>query len=281
MAYEIDFIGVGDCVKKDADAIAIRWIDENDIYHIGIYDGGVQSHGEKLVEHIKKYYFDEKNNESIDFVICSHSDSDHASGLKFVLENMDVKALYMNRPWLYVDDIIESGDIELTDGRITPESLKERLRTKYKYIRDLENVAIEKEIPIYSIFQGDVIEDKLITLSPTKELYLKLLVESEKTPLKEVEGTTNFSESFIGKTFEYIKSLIETWKNEELKEEVTTSAENEMSVILLGEMAEENFLLTGDGGLRALDTALEYSENIEISIRDTVRRTDAQINLAL
>lgn len=84
--------------------------------------------------------------------------------------------------------------------------------------------------------------------------------KSKRHKLQEVESTTNFSESFIGKAFEYIKSLIETWKKEELKVEVTTSAENEMSVILLGEMAEENFLLTGDGGLRALDTALEYSE---------------------
>lgn len=30
MAYEIDFIGVGDDTKKDADAIAIRWKDKND-----------------------------------------------------------------------------------------------------------------------------------------------------------------------------------------------------------------------------------------------------------
>lgn len=271
MAYEIDFIGVGSDVKKDADAIAIRWRDESDIYHIGIYDGGLQAHGEKMVEHINQYYFENENNISIDFVICSHSDADHTSGLKYVLENLDVKALYMNRPWLYVDDIIESVNIELTDGRITPNSLTERLREKYKYICELEEIATEKEIPIYSVFQGDIIEERLTVLSPTREMYLQLMVESEKTPIKEVEATKKISESFIGKAFEYIKSLIETWKKEELKEGVSTSAENEMSVILLGRMTEENFLLTGDGGLRALGVANDYSQSIGISIRDTVR----------
>lgn len=52
MAYEIDFIGVGDDTKKDADAIAIRWKDKNDNYKIAVYDGGLQAHGDKMVEHL-------------------------------------------------------------------------------------------------------------------------------------------------------------------------------------------------------------------------------------
>lgn len=271
MAYEVDFIGVGSIVKKDADAIAIRWKDNNDIYHIGIYDGGLQAHGEKMVEHIKKYYFEGNNNTYIDFIICSHSDSDHTSGLKYVIENMNVKALYMNRPWLYVEDIIENVNIELTDGRITANSLEERLRDKYKYVCELENLAVERGIPIYSIFQGDVIESSFTVLSPTKELYLRLMVESEKTPLKEVDPEKNVSELFFRKEHEYIKSLIETWKNEELKEGVITIAENEMSVILLGQMVEENIIFTGDGGIRALGAAIDYSESIGVSLKDTVK----------
>lgn len=34
MAYEIDFIGVGNEVKKDADAITIRWKDDNGDYKL-------------------------------------------------------------------------------------------------------------------------------------------------------------------------------------------------------------------------------------------------------
>ena len=56
-AYEIDFIGVGDEVKKDADAITIRWKDDNGDYKIAVYDGGLQAHGDKMVEHLNEYYF--------------------------------------------------------------------------------------------------------------------------------------------------------------------------------------------------------------------------------
>lgn len=39
MAYEIDFVGVGDECKKDADAIALRWKDLFGNYKIAVYDG--------------------------------------------------------------------------------------------------------------------------------------------------------------------------------------------------------------------------------------------------
>ena len=144
MAYEIDFIGVGDDTKKDADAIAIRWKDKNDNYKIAVYDGGLQAHGDKMVEHLNEYYFSDLNDKIIDCVICSHSDLDHTSGLKHILEEFEVKKLYMNRPWLYIDDVWDS----VNDGRITKASLCERLKKQYKYISDLEEIAEEKEIEI-------------------------------------------------------------------------------------------------------------------------------------
>ena len=140
-AYEIDFIGVGDEVKKDADAITIRWKDDNGDYKIAVYDGGLQAHGDKMVEHLNEYYFSDSTDKVIDCVICSHSDLDHASGLKRILEEFEVKKLYMNRPWLYIDDVWDS----VSDGRITKESLCERLKKEYQYISDLEKMAEDKE----------------------------------------------------------------------------------------------------------------------------------------
>ena len=259
MAYEVDFIGVGEEVKKDADSIAIRWKDDNGNFRVGVYDGGLQAHGEKLVEFLNQYYFENCENACIDFVMCSHSDLDHVSGLKFILENFHVKVLYMNRPWEFAKDIIDDVNINVTDGRITEKSLQERLRNKYKYISELEEIANEQEIPILNSFQGEVIEQKFTVLSPTKDLYLQLLVESEKTPIEKADTENNVTESIIKRVFSYVKSLLESWKTEELKEDVSTSAENEMSVVLLGEMNEENFLLTGDAGIRALDLSLQFS----------------------
>lgn len=85
----------------------------------------------------------------------------------------------MNRPWLYIDEIWD----KVNDGRITKDSLVRRLKEQYKYICDLENVAVEKGIEIIEAFQGTTIEDKLEILSPSKDFYLHLLVESNKTPL--------------------------------------------------------------------------------------------------
>lgn len=78
--------------KKDADAIAIRWKDKNDNYKIAVYDGGLQAHGDKMVEHLNEYYFSDLNDKIIDCVICSHSDLDHTSGLKHILEEFEVKS---------------------------------------------------------------------------------------------------------------------------------------------------------------------------------------------
>lgn len=271
MAYEIDFIGVGEEAKKDADAIAIRWKDNDGNFRVGVYDGGLQVHGEKLVEFLNQYYFENCKNACIDFVVCSHSDLDHVSGLKSILENFKVKALYMNRPWEFAKDIMDDVNINLTDGRITENSLQDRLRDKYQYICELEEIANEKEVPIYDAFQGDVIEQKFTVLSPTKDFYLQLLVESEKTPIEGNDTENIVAESFIKRAFSYVMSLLETWKKEELKEDVSTSAENEMSVVLLGEMDEENFLLTGDAGIRALDSSIQFSDASNVSLKDTVK----------
>lgn len=265
MAYEIDFIGINSESKKDADAISLRWKDASGKYKVAVYDGGLRAHGEKMEEHLKQFYFAADDERTIDYVICSHSDLDHASGLKSILENFTVNALYMNRPWLYIEDIWDS----VNDGRITKDSLIRRLKEQYPYICDLETIATEKNIPIYEAFQGTIVENRLQILSPSKDFYLQLLIESNKTPL-----TENCSSSFAKITqtvFQYVRNLIETWTVEKLKEDVSTTAENEMSVVILGEMDEENFLLTGDAGIRALDSAISYSEQIGKSILDTVK----------
>ena len=57
MKYEIDFIGVSkDKTSTNADAICFRW-ENHDGYKIAVYDVGLKVYGEKLVDHLNKYYF--------------------------------------------------------------------------------------------------------------------------------------------------------------------------------------------------------------------------------
>lgn len=260
MAYEVDFISVSDSEsKQDADAIVIRW-KNGDHYKIAVYDGGLQAHGEKMCNHLNDYYFDNNQDKVLDAVIVSHSDQDHTSGLKTILENFTVKALYMNRPWLYAKELYDN----INDDRITVNSLKQRLKDNYSYIADLEGVAEEKGIPIYEAFAGEEIEDRFLVLSPSREFYLQLIVESYKTPLEEnAKG---------GVVYKFVQSLSrEDWNVETLHEDVSTSAENEMSVVLFGDMEEEGVLLVGDAGVRALNSAYSYALENDISLKDKVK----------
>lgn len=252
MKYELEFIGFNE-PAKDADAICFRFYNDSlKRYIIGVYDGGTQKYGEYLKKHMLKYYFQDPENLTIDFVICSHSDLDHASGLTEILNNFTVMNLVMNRPWKYIDDLFPRVD----DGRITKKSLEERLRKAYPYIDKLEKLAIEKGIPIFDGFQGTKIYSQIEILSPSKEFYLDLLVESEKTPLTEL-----VTKSFLERAITAIKNVIESWTNELLREDVSTTAENETSIILIGDMIDEKFLLTGDSGVRGLKKAILYAKD--------------------
>ena len=272
MSYEIDFIGVAaDKAKKDADAICLRWKKETTIYgtqlyKIGVIDGGFETHGDAMVKHMNQYYFDDvdgnidADEKIIDFMVITHPDQDHTIGLKKVLDNFNVKKIYMNRPWLYVDDLYK----KVNDGRIKKESLRRRLRDKYKPIADIEDIAEEQDIPIYEAFEGSYVEDELLILSPSKQFYLDLLVESEKTPLQ--DSTTlqqdGIFSKFVKGARELVLNLLETWDVETLREDVTTSAENETSVIMRGIIDGSGFLLTGDAGIRALNKAVDYMDLI-------------------
>ena len=192
---------------------------------------------------------------------------DHVSGLKRILEEFEVKKLYMNRPWLYIDDVWDS----VNDGRITKESLCERLKKQYKYISELEEIAEEKNINICEAFQGKILEDKLEILSPSKDFYLELMIESNKTPLEKSNVSESAVRKIVNGLVQYVKNLIESWQDEKLREDVETTSENEMSVVVLGKMDEENFLLTGDAGIRALDSAIVYAEEKNEAIKDTVK----------
>ena len=107
MNYEIDFIGINE-EGKDASATCFRFFSEkHQRYIVGVYDGGFKAHGEALVKLLNKHYFMDDDSPFIDFVICSHSDNDHASGLTEVFDNFTVNNLFVNRPWLYASELYE------------------------------------------------------------------------------------------------------------------------------------------------------------------------------
>jgi beta-lactamase superfamily II metal-dependent hydrolase len=270
MKYEIDVIGV-DEDTTDADAICFRYYSEkHGRFLTFVYDGGTQEYGNALSEHLKKYYFPDGIG-CIDCIICSHPDQDHASGLSVILREFDFNCLIMNRPWLYVDKILKLID----DGRMTKDSLEAHLKDDYPYIATLEEIAISKgkENCIYEGFQGCNISNQLKIMSPTKQFFIEQITATYNPSLLDKikihykwDNITGFY-CPVAKLYPQQQSPYETWTNELLRDDVTTEPSNETSIVLLGDMEEENFLLTGDAGIKGLSSAINYSRKMNINLK--------------
>lgn len=253
--FEIDFLDVES--SKSGDAICVRYKD-GEITTIHVVDGGYQETGKSVVSHINKYY---DSPTKIDRVIVTHPDGDHAGGLRVVLEEFEVGELWMARPWLYAEDLIH---------RFTKysnvENLKNRLKETYPNLHALEEIALEKEIPILEPFQGASI-GKFRVLAPTKNRYLDLVVESDKTPESTtVDKATTTSGNFFAeaakKAVNFIKSL---WGDEKFSDQ-ETSNENEMSVVQYANILDKKILLTGDAGRMALTEAADFAPSVGLKL---------------
>jgi beta-lactamase superfamily II metal-dependent hydrolase len=255
MNYEIDFLPVGNG-ERSGDAICIRWQENNDKYKVMVVDGGIKESGEQIVEHIKQYY----NTNVVDYVVNTHPDQDHASGLNVVLKQLEVRELWIHRPWEYTQEIIDY----FKDKRITEESLRKRLQNSFSYVYPLEELAIEKRIPIKEPYQGAKI-GIFEVLSPSKEWYLhELIPDFNKTPDKKESVLQEGFEKVAEKVLNWIE---ETFDKETLNTDGTTSADNESSVILYANIDDRGILLTGDAGIRALNKAYEYKPTISHNLK--------------
>lgn len=247
--FEIDFLDVES--TKSGDAIALRY-EVGGAYSIHVVDGGFQDTGETVTEHIEKYY---GNPRAIDHVVATHPDGDHAAGLRTVLEQYHVGQLWMLRPWLYATDLISRF------SRFTSvEGLQRRLKEIYPNLAALEEIANERGIPIYEPFQGKRI-GAFTVLAPTKERYLDLVVQSERTPESVEARKTALAElgAFMeGAATKAVALLRAAWGEEAFSLEAT-SAENEMSVVQYASLCGERVLLTADAGRAGLSEAADYA----------------------
>lgn len=252
MSYEIDFLPVGNG-DTSGDAITVRW-QEAGAYKILVYDGGTKDSGLALVKHVREHY----QTNRVDYVVNSHPDGDHASGLSVVLENLEVGKLWMHRPWKYSAVILDY----FKDGRITDQSLAERLKSKMRAAFDLELLALKKGIPIYEPFQGEAIGPFWV-LSPPKDWYLHNLIPAfAKSPAQKATKSAAIDiATLLAESFQKAKDWTsEYWNIELLREDVETSAENESSVILFADFDGNGVLLTGDAGIQALNQAANCAE---------------------
>ena len=105
MAFEIDLLPVGS-EKKSGDCIAMRYCDlvnGKEKQTVIVVDGGYAgTWKDKLKPFLRKYYNCEIDGKiHIDYVILSHPDQDHVSGLVEMAkdEDVEIEMIMMHRPW--------------------------------------------------------------------------------------------------------------------------------------------------------------------------------------
>ena len=249
MHYEIDFLPVGD---SNGDSITLRFGNDQGFW-IHVVDGGFTDTAPAVINHIRTHY---GANTFINHMVLSHADNDHASGLVGVLEAMDVRNLWMNRPWLYVDEVI--GNFH---SNWTRYGLIKHIRDKHPHLIELEEIAKSRNIPVWPAFQGTKIGMHFTVLAPSRDRYVRLLPDLDKTPQTYAEKKGMITSVFAGaKTA--IDAVRETWGIETLDDDPpATSASNETSIVQWGVLEDKHVLLTADVGPEGLAEAFAYAVN--------------------
>jgi hypothetical protein len=169
----IDFLRAGD---SNGDAIVVKSGDTKDgNFYLQVVDGGFTDTGDQIITHIKQHFAEKAK---IADVVLSHADNDHATGLIKVLECEDftISNLWMNRPWDYVDEVIESFH-----GAYTREGLIKKMREMHPYLVEMEKIAAKRGITVRAPLQGAKI-GPFTVLAPSRARYVQLIPDLDKTP---------------------------------------------------------------------------------------------------
>ena len=253
MDFEIDFLPVG---EGSGDAIVIRYGEAGTGYWLHVVDGGSTKTAQTIINHIDTYYPGYR----INHMVLSHADNDHAAGLVGVMERFEVEHLWMNRPWLYADQILHHFH-----GNFTLQGLIDDIKERHPYLVEIETLATRKGTVIHEVFQGQVI-GAFTVLSPTKDRYVNSIPDFGKTPDRyTTEATASLSVPLLKSLLAQAKRVLETWDIETLANNSVTSASNESSVVQYSALDGDAVLLTADVGPLGLTEAADYGHQLGLA----------------
>lgn len=186
-------------------------------------------------------------------MVLSHADDDHATGLVGVMEKIEVKNLWMNRPWLYAEQILHHFH-----GNFTLQGLIDNIKERHPYLVELERLAVEKGTHIHEVFQGAQI-GAFTVLAPVRDRYVSSIPDFGKTPDKYTTAAGDSRDFGLLRSFiEGAKKLLENWDIETLANNTETSASNESCVVQYAILDDKGVLLTADVGPIGLAEAADF-----------------------
>ncbi|MGX9983172.1 MBL fold metallo-hydrolase [Methylobacterium fujisawaense] len=266
MIQEIEFLAVGEA-SKAGDAIIVLYGDGGTPSAM-IIDGGHAETGETIVARLKRYY---GPNPVVEHVLLTHSDGDHASGLRAVLKEVIVLNLWLHIPW----QLAEEARHLFADKRWTPDGLRKTIRDEYDVIVEIVTLATQQGTTLHFPFAGDQVGPFRV-LSPTRYAYRHLLPQFDRTPAAD-EAAIKAAQMWLGKASlaqrmtDAARAAVqswtsETWDHERLRDGGITSASNETSVVLYGAFHRGPMLLTGDAGNNGLIWAANEADRLGLPL---------------
>lgn len=252
MGYEVDFLGT-QSETRSGDAIAIRFGNlhgPRNEQTVVVIDGGFTDDGARLVEHIRNHF----DTNQVDLVISTHPDQDHINGLDTVLNEMDVGELWLHQPWNHNAGLAA----KFHDGRISDNSISERLKDLLNKAHALNELAVSKGIPVLEPFTGlSNVSGCVKVLGPTSDFYESLIPDFDGMPAAK---TASMNESVFGRALDAVKRFFAQWGHDHIDDDGVTSAKNNSSVITQIIVDGRRLIFTGDAGIDALHYAANEIE---------------------
>ena len=232
--FEVDYLPVGDGTQS-GDAITMRFprADVDALAHV-IIDGGFQSAGEKVVNHVVTRY----GTDHIDIVILTHPDGDHIGGLGTVIRELNVDYLLTHRPALHGHPGLDAS----------------------KAVEDLVSVAKQNGTEVVEPFAGTHAFGKaLVIAGPTEAYYEQLLNEQALTQKAASQGSTSLSAARAAWMRLRRKLLSALPVEIPFDDAGGTNPRNNTSVVTDVRFGTgRRLLFTGDAGVPALQAAADY-----------------------
>ena len=254
MGYEVDFIGIGQ-ESQCGDAIIIRFGDmygSRDEQTVVVIDGGFKEDGQRIVDHIKSNY----KTDIVDLVINTHPDQDHINGLETVIEELEVKELWIHQPWVHNQGLAD----KFHDGRITDNSIGEKLKETLNKAHELYELAISKGIKVQEPYTDLTdLSGNVKTLGPSLDYYENLIPDFDGMP--ETKSGCAIFEGAFSNTLKAIKKVFSKWGEDHIDDNGKTSAKNNSSAITQIIIDDKRLVFTGDSGIEALEYAANQLDN--------------------
>ncbi len=256
MGYEVDVLGVGE-KSNSGDAIAIRYGNlhgTREEQTVVVIDGGYKDNGQAMVDHIKEHFDTEK----VDLIISTHPDQDHINGLEAVIEQLEVSKLWIHQPWSHNEGL--AG--KFADGRITDNSISDRLKDSLQAAHNLVELAKSKGVDVSEPFTGKIL-DCITVFGPTKDYYESLIPEFDGMPVVKKANESIFDQAesvfdaAFNKAVNVFKAIFVDWGDDKINDEDGTSAKNNSSVITQLIIDDRRLLFTADAGITALNYAAD------------------------